>query len=113
MTLWKSTIEKVLEVLETEPAIETLSEMYQCFYESVEVSGKDCLSNDHMGIFITSAESVLKDYQERVKERQDEANEREDGEEATEEEEFAVEDDQTLLSDMNKAFHTIFKHQTQ
>lgn len=111
--LWKSTIEKVLEVLETEPAIETLAEMYQCFYESVEVSGKDCLSNDHMAIFITSAESVLKDFQTRVKERSDEAAEREDGEEPDEEAQFAIEDDQTLLSDMNKAFHTIFKHQGQ
>lgn len=113
LTLWKGTIEKVLEVLETEPAIETLAEMYQCFYESVEVSGKDCLSNDHMGVFITSAESVLKDYQQRVAERAEEAAEREEGEEPGEEWEFAVEDDQTLLSDMNKAFHTIFKHQGQ
>ncbi len=111
--LWKTTIDKVLEVLETEPAIETLAEMYQCFYESVEVSGKDSLSNDHMGIFITSAESVLKDYQTRVKERLESANDREDGEEAGEDEEFAIEDDQTLLSDMNKAFHTIFKQQGQ
>lgn len=113
LALWKTTIEKVLEVLETEPAIETLAEMYQCFYESVEVSGKDCLSNDHMTVFITSAESVLKDFQKRVTERDQEANEREDGEEAGEEEAFAIEDDQTLLSDMNKAFHTIFKHQGQ
>ncbi|KAK4497104.1 hypothetical protein PRZ48_011554 [Zasmidium cellare] len=113
LNLWKSTIEKVLEVLETEPAIETLAEMYQCFYESVEVSGKDCLSNDHMSVFITSAESVLKDYQQRVQERAEEAGEREDGEEPGEDYEFAVEDDQTLLSDMNKAFHTIFKHQGQ
>lgn len=110
--LWQSTITKVLEVLETEPAIETLAEMYQCFYESVEVSGKDCLSNEHMSVFITSAETVLKDFQVRVKARAEEAAEREDGEEADEETLFAVEDDQTLLSDMNKAFHTIFKHQT-
>ncbi|KAK1079643.1 importin subunit beta-3 [Friedmanniomyces endolithicus] len=111
--LWKSTIAKVLEVLATEPAIETLAEMYQCFYESVEVSGKDCLSNDHMAIFIKSAESVLKDFQTRVKARQEEAADREDGEEPDEETQFAMEDDQTLLSDMNKAFHTIFKHQGQ
>lgn len=112
-TLWKETIKKVLEVLESEPAIETLAEMYQCFYESVEVSGKDCLSNDNMADFIASAESVLKDYQLRVSERLEAANDREDGEEAGEDEEFAIEDDQTLLSDMNKAFHTVFKHQGQ
>ncbi|KAK5125268.1 hypothetical protein LTR85_000944 [Meristemomyces frigidus] len=111
--LWKATIEKVLEVLETEPAIETLAEMYQCFYESVEVSGDDCLSNEQMAVFITSAESVLKDFQTRVQKRLEEANEREDGEEPDEEAQFAIEDDQTLLSDMNKAFHTIFKHQKQ
>ncbi|KAF1824854.1 ARM repeat-containing protein [Dissoconium aciculare CBS 342.82] len=110
--LWKGTIEKVLEVLETEPAIETLAEMYQCFYESVEVSGKDCMSNEHMSTFITSAETVLKDYQTRVTERAQEAAERDDGEEPSEAFEFAVEDDQTLLSDMNKAFHTLFKHQS-
>ena len=112
-SLWKSTIEKVLEVLETEPAIETLAEMYQCFYEAVEVTGKDCLSNDHMAVFITSAETVLKDFQERVKERLEELKDHEDGDEPDEETQFAIEDDQTLLSDMNKAFHTIFKHQGQ
>ncbi|KAK5130814.1 hypothetical protein LTR08_001648 [Meristemomyces frigidus] len=109
--LWNSTIEKVLEVLETEPAIETLAEMYQCFYESVEVSGDGKLTDQHMAVFITSAESVLKDFQIRVQKRLEEANEREDGEEPDEEAQFAIEDDQTLLSDMNKAFHTIFKHQ--
>ena len=109
--LWTRTIEKVLEVLETEPAIETLAEMYQCFYEAVEVCGKNCLSNDHMAIFVKSADSVLKDYQTRVSERTEEAKEREDGEEAGEEILFAIEDDQTLLSDMNKAFHTVFKNQ--
>lgn len=111
LALWRGTIEKVLEVLETEPAVETLAEMYQCFYESVEVSGKDSLSNEHMAIFISSAESVIKDYQNRVKARAEEDEQRDDGEEPDEEYEFAVEDDQTLLSDMNKAFHTIFKQQ--
>lgn len=111
--LWSKTLEKVLEVLDSEPAIETLAEMYQCFYESVEVSGKDCLSNDHMSLFIKSAESVLKDYQERVEARLADAAERDDGEELDEDLQFAIEDDQTLLSDMNKAFHTIFKHQGQ
>jgi hypothetical protein len=113
LAMWSKTLEKVLEVLETEPAIETLAEMYQCFYEAVEVSGKDSLSNDHMATFITSAETVLKDYQERVKLRLEEADDREEGDELDEELQFAIEDDQTLLSDMNKAFHTIFKNQGQ
>lgn len=109
--LWSSTIEKVLEVLETEPAIETLAEMYQCFYEAVEVCGKNCLTDKQMGAFISAAETVLNEFEGRVAGRLEEAKDRDDGEEAPEETLFAIEDDQTLLSDMNKAFHTIFKNQ--
>jgi len=108
--LWERTVERVLEVLSTEPAIDTLAEMYQCFYECLECIGKNCLTQNHMAAFIESARSVLVDYQERVKDRLEEQAENEDGEEATEEMLFAIEDDQNLLSDMNKAFHTIFKN---
>ncbi|KAF2200542.1 ARM repeat-containing protein [Delitschia confertaspora ATCC 74209] len=109
--LWERTVEKVLEVLTTEPAIDTLAEMYQCFYECVEVIGKNSLTNTHMQNFIESARSVLNDYKERVKERLEEQAEADDGEEADEALLYAIEDDQNLLSDMNKAFHTIFKNQ--
>jgi hypothetical protein len=108
--LWERTAEKVLEVLSTEPAIDTLAEMYQCFYECIEVIGPNSLTDNHMRTFIVSAQSVLKDYQDRVKERLEEQAEAEDGEEDSEETLFAIEDDQNLLSDMNKAFHTIFKN---
>ncbi|KAF2121760.1 importin subunit beta-3 [Lophiotrema nucula] len=108
--LWERTVERVLEVLSTEPAIDTLAEMYQCFYECVEVIGKNCLTGTHMSTFIESARTVLQDYQERVKERLEDQADNEDGEEAAEEVLFAIEDDQNLLSDMNKAFHTIFKN---
>lgn len=111
-TLWTGTIEKLLEVLSAEPAVDTLAEMYQCFYESVEVMGKNCLTPAHMNTFIDSATSALEDYKERVANR---ALEREDGnveegEEDTDDIIFAIEDDQTLLSDMNKAYHCIFKN---
>lgn len=109
--LWELAIDKVLEVLSAEPAIDTLAEMYQCFYESVEVLGKDCLTPTHMAAFIESAKSTLEDYQLRVKKRIEDRQETEDGEEESEEIQFAEEDDQQLLSDMNKAFHTIFKNQ--
>ncbi|KAI9724972.1 MAG: hypothetical protein M1812_000248 [Candelaria pacifica] len=109
--LWSKTIDKVLEVLSAEPAIDTLAEMYQCFYESVEVLGKSCLTPAHMAAFIESAKSALEDYQTRVKNRLEDHNETEEGEEESEDTLFAIEDDQTLLSDMNKAFHTIFKNQ--
>lgn len=109
--LWDTVVEKLLEVLSAEPAIATLAEMYQCFYESVEVVGKNCLNQKHMEEFIESVKSTLEEYQTRIKQRMEEQEETEEGEEENEDTLFAIEDDQTLLSDMNKAFHTIFKNQ--
>ena len=109
--LWELTLEKVLEVLTPELAIDTLAEMYQCFYESVEVLGKDSLTPVHLQTFIEAAKGTLEEYQVRVRKRLEDRQETEDGEEESEETLFAIEDDQTLLSDMNKAFHTIFKNQ--
>ena len=109
--LWELTLDKVLEVLTPELAIDTLAEMYQCFYESVEVLGKDSLTPTHMATFIEAAKGTLEEYQMRVKKRSEDRQETEDGEEESEDMLFAIEDDQTLLSDMNKAFHTIFKNQ--
>ncbi|KAL9103953.1 MAG: hypothetical protein Q9163_001059 [Psora crenata] len=109
--IWEVTVDKLLEVLSAEPAIETLAGMYQCFYESVEVVGKNCLTPEHMAAFTESAKSTLEDYQLRVKKRAEEWQEIEEGEEESEETLYAIEDDQTLLSDMNKAFHTVFKNQ--
>ncbi|EHK99714.1 putative Importin subunit beta-3 [Glarea lozoyensis 74030] len=110
--LWGITIEKLLEVLSAEPAVDTLAEMYQCFYESVEVMGKGCLTPLHMDTFIDSAHSALEDYKDRVVKREDERADvnKDEGEEESEETLFAIEDDQTLLSDMNKAYHCIFKN---
>ena len=110
--LWGVTIDKLLEVLSAEPAVDTLAEMYQCFYESVEVMGKGCLTPQNMETFIDSAHSALEDYKDRVAARLEETEEanREEGEEESEDTMFAIEDDQTLLSDMNKAYHCIFKN---
>ncbi|KAJ5818676.1 hypothetical protein N7474_004267 [Penicillium riverlandense] len=109
--MWNKVAEKIIEVLSAEPTVDTLAEMYQCFYESVEVIGKNSLSPQHMQAFIESAKSTLEDYQMRVKQRLEEQAELEEGDEENLDYEYAVEDDQNLLSDMNKAFHTIFKNQ--
>ncbi|KAG9777003.1 ARM repeat-containing protein, partial [Aureobasidium melanogenum] len=112
--LWAKCCEKEIEILSAEPAVDTLAEMYQCFYESVEVVGKNCLTQDHMNLFIQSVKSTLEEYQKRVQERAEEKAEYsqqgadEDDDSLTVQ--YAIEDDQTLLSDMNKAFHTIFKN---
>ncbi|EGE86442.1 karyopherin Sal3 [Blastomyces dermatitidis ATCC 18188] len=110
LQMWSKTVEKLIEVLSAEPAIDTLAEMFQCFYESVEVAGKNSLTPAHMQAFITSAKSSLVDYQERVKRRLEEKAELEDGDDDTYSYEIEVEEDQNLLSDMNKAFHIIFKN---
>ncbi|KAM0324546.1 hypothetical protein ACHAQA_007931 [Verticillium albo-atrum] len=110
--LWTATADKLLEVLTAEPAIDTLAEMYQCFYESVEVVGKGCLTADHMSKYIDSVHSALEDYKDRVAQRAEEKEgaTADDVEDEAEETLMAIEDDQTLLSDMNKAFHAIFKN---
>lgn len=115
MQLWAQCCEKEIEILSAEPAVDTLAEMFQCFYESIEVVGKNCLTNEHMEQFVQSVKSTLDEYQKRVGER---AEERADaaaqggGEEEDDSAsmQYAIEDDQTLLSDMNKSFHTIFKN---
>ncbi|PSR77228.1 armadillo-type protein [Coniella lustricola] len=110
--LWSGTVDKLLEVLTAEPSIDTLAEMYQCFYESVECLGKGCLTTQHMDHFIDSVQSALDDYKVRVAQRLEETagTNPEDVEDEAEELLMAIEDDQTLLSDMNKAFHSIFKY---
>jgi hypothetical protein len=108
--MWNKVAERIIEVLSAEPSIDTLAEMFQCFYESVEVVGKNSLTQQHMQAFIESVKSTLEDYQSRVKARLEEQAEADDNEEDNLSIAFAVEDDQTLLSDMNKAFHTIFKN---
>ncbi|KKK14813.1 putative importin beta-3 subunit [Aspergillus rambellii] len=109
--MWSKVAEKIIEVLSAEPTVDTLAEMYQCFYESVEVVGKNCLGPQHMQAFIQSAKSTLEDYQVRVQARAEERADADDAEEENPDYEYAIEDDQNLLSDMNKAFHTIFKNQ--
>ncbi|KAI9375413.1 armadillo-type protein [Aspergillus egyptiacus] len=109
--MWVKVAEKIIEVLSAEPTVDTLAEMYQCFYESVEVVGQNCLNQQHMHAFIQSAKSTLEDYQTRVKARAEEKADADEGEEENLDYEYAIEDDQNLLSDMNKAFHTIFKNQ--
>ncbi|KIV94635.1 hypothetical protein, variant [Exophiala mesophila] len=112
--LWAKCCDKEIEILSAEPSIDTLAEMFQCFYESVEVVGKNCLTQEHMEQFIQSVKSTLEEYQKRVQERVEERAET--AQQGAEDEDdslsvqYAIEDDQTLLSDMNKAFHTVFKN---
>ncbi|KAF4591475.1 importin beta-3 subunit [Ophiocordyceps camponoti-floridani] len=110
--LWHLTVDKLLEVLTAEPSIETLAVMYQCFYESMQVVGRDCLTPEYMKRFIDAVHSTIEDFQDRVAQRAEdkEGATADDVEDEAEETLLAIEDDQTLLSDMNKAFHSIFRN---
>ena len=116
--IWTKCCPKEIEILTAEPSIDTLAEMYQCFYESIEIVGKGCLTQEHMENFIESVKSTLGEFQKRVQERDEEraADAAADQGAADPDEDdslsvqYAIEDDQTLLSDMNKAFHTVFKN---
>ncbi|KAI9833848.1 MAG: hypothetical protein M1826_006371 [Phylliscum demangeonii] len=138
--LWRKTAQKLIEILAAEPTTDTLAELFQAFYGTVDIMGPSCLSDEHMALFIDSAKTTLEDYQTRVKYRQ-EAREAhassgggagagratdgiathpgddgggkdgdDDDDDLPLEHYYAMEDDQTLLSDVNKAFHNIFKH---
>ncbi|KAK6544185.1 hypothetical protein TWF694_000891 [Orbilia ellipsospora] len=111
-TIWGPTVAKILEVMNTEPAVDTLAEIYSCFYECVEVVGPNCLSDQHLANFAHACQTTLEDYLKRVDLRAEELEALEEGEELSEETVFAIEDDQTLLADMNKAFHNVFKSVT-
>ncbi|KAF2666647.1 ARM repeat-containing protein [Microthyrium microscopicum] len=108
--LWGRVLEKLLESFGQEPAMDTLAGMYECFYECAQCMGKNCLTGDHMQKFVHATNGVLNEYIGRVEARTLEARERDDGDEPDEDTQFAIEDDQTLLSEMNKAFHAIFKN---
>lgn len=111
-SLWGATINDLLAVLTAEPAIDTLAEMYQCFYQSLEVIEDGALSAAHMEKFIDSVHSTLEDYKDRFAQRveEKEVGGEEGEDELRDELLIAIEDDQTLLSDINKAFHCIFKY---
>ena len=112
--IWRPAIEKILSVLgpqDADVAVDTLTEMYQCFYESVEVVGLNSLTPEYMAGFISKVETDLQRYRARVENRLKEAAKDEDDLEDSAELLYAIEDDQVLLSDMNKSFHIIFKNQ--
>ncbi|QSL64408.1 hypothetical protein MERGE_001709 [Pneumocystis wakefieldiae] len=108
MSIWSILLDKIINLINTESAIDVLTELYQCLYESIDVVGNNCLSSEKMDAFMTSSESQLQDYIKRVQKRYhdhqtDEAN-LEDEDVAS-----AIVLDDDLLSEMSKTFHIIFK----
>ena len=109
--LWETALDAVLESLQNGQPAYLQSDTYQCFYESVEVLGKECLTPHYMDTFMSAAKSSLEEYRGRAQNRQRDQQENEEGEEESDELMEEIEEDKLMLADMNKAFHTIFKNQ--
>ncbi|ODQ67906.1 Karyopherin functions in nuclear transport of protein [Nadsonia fulvescens var. elongata DSM 6958] len=105
LELWSPIVAKLFDVLSIEPMVELLAVYYSALYQGIEIIGPNALSSDSMELFIKTLNNNLKDYIERVSFRNnenDEYTEETDGDEAE-----AVDED--LVSEMNKAIHSVFK----
>ena len=110
---WTPVLSKLLDLLKSEPSMEILGEVYESFYECLEVVGPQLLAPQHMEAFITSTESQIVDYGRRVDAR---AQDHKAGDVDLEQDEDALYDielDEELLSQINKTIHVLFKqHKT-
>ncbi|CCG80667.1 Importin subunit beta-3 [Taphrina deformans PYCC 5710] len=106
---WAAVVTKLLDLLKSEPSMEMLGDVYQAFYECVEVIGTDSLGPSHLEALVTSTESQLNDYLRRAKAR---AADHKAGDVDLEQDEDVLEEmemDEELLSQMSKTFHVLFK----
>lgn len=106
---WNSVVGKLLDLMKSEPSIEMLGQVYQGFYESVEVVGSAYLDSANLDAVITSTESQLNDFIRRSASR---AADHKAGDVDLEQDEdvlYEIELDDDLLSEISKTFHVLFK----
>ncbi|BFZ56430.1 importin subunit beta-3 [Savitreella phatthalungensis] len=106
---WSSVSRKLLDLLQREPSIEILSELFQAMYECIEVV-PELLTDDDMAALVTSTEAQLRDYMKRAETR---AADHRAGDVDLEQDEDAlleIEADETMLGEASKALHVVFKH---
>lgn len=110
--LWDKIIDKFFEVFFVEFVVDILVEMYQCFYEFVEVIGGFCFSFECMGKFIDLVIFIFDDYKDCVVQCEEEycVGGIDDVEDDVEEFLMVIEDDQIFFLDMNKVFYCVFKY---
>lgn len=106
---WNNIVKKLLDLMKSEPSVEMLSEVYQAFYESVEVVGPQNLGQPLLEAFITSTESQITDYTRRTTAR--EADHRAGDVDLEQDDDvlYEIELDEELLSEMSKAIQVLFK----
>lgn len=110
MKSWNLIVNKLLDLMKSEPSVEMLTEIYQAFYECMEVLGAEGIGPAHMEAVITSTESQLNDYSRRATAR---AADHKAGDVDLEQDEdvlYEIELDEELLSEISKTFHVLFKH---
>ncbi|KAK9458730.1 armadillo-type protein [Lipomyces oligophaga] len=109
---WRLIVTKLLDALVGEPFVELLTCFYTCLYESIEIVGVHCLTQDDMDKFTESILSNIGDYLDRVRERSSKAGDEFDEYEAQELDED-MQTDEELLSEVNKSIHSVFKAQRE
>ncbi|KAK9371995.1 armadillo-type protein [Lipomyces chichibuensis] len=106
---WRQIVTKLLEALTNEPFVELLTCFYTTLYQSIETIGIHSLTQDDMEKFVQSIISNMGDYLERVKSRSGQEDEYEDYAEEDKDEDMLI--DEELVSEVNKAIHSVFKAQ--
>ncbi|KAK9477871.1 armadillo-type protein [Lipomyces japonicus] len=106
---WRQIVSKLLEVLTVEPYVELLTVFYTTFYQSVEVIGINCLTQDDMEQFAKSVVTNVGDYKNRVHARASNADEYEEYDESDKDEDMLI--DEEFVGEVNKAIHSVFKSQ--
>lgn len=110
--LWEPILRKLLDHIQNEPSVEMLADYFECFYQSLEISGLN-LSPSSMEALVAAVDLQLKGFISRVQQREEEAKNGDIDIEEDEDMILAVENDQNLLNEINKTFSVVLKiHKT-
>ncbi|KAJ3138200.1 hypothetical protein HK101_003763, partial [Irineochytrium annulatum] len=106
---WNPVADKMLELMIQDTDTEFSASLFSAYAECVEAVGGELISAHQMDLFVTAVQSQLNRFNERIQER--DASRRDA--DYDEEEEAAIktdeESDETLLIEMNRAIHELFK----
>jgi importin-5 len=111
--IFRKVIDTLLIRIADEGSPDMCSEFYEAFYETIDIAGNNCLTENDMVKFIDVTASQLHDYGTRKQQRDEQVLSGERDIEEDEDLQEAIEADELLLSAISKSIHTIFKrHKT-
>jgi importin-5 len=111
--IFRSVIDTLLARLQDEASPDMCSELFESFYETVDIAGNHCLTAEDMNAFIDVTASQLRDYGTRKTQRDEQVASGDRDIEEDEDLQEAIDSDEVLLSSISKSIHVIFKrHKT-